>query len=1812
LNAAQSRLHLCDHPIARIPAYSAHCQFRKVHLLRLAARSFDIFTAWFKLYPYREISPDSLRAAKSRGRAGTMRLYKQSRRGQAISEWALAITLIAAVSLVAFALVSGGVGNIFSTITSSIQQPVSSSGPGGPTPTPSPTPSPSPTPIGSPITAPIADNPVLPAGLAAVDNDALTTIGADVIFAAVDTTMSAPQDNYICGWDAVANVALAAYTDPVADTAGCHKTASGVLLGQFVSVGATAYAAFSSDGGSSWAFAPIGADGSLGVVAAHLPAGFTPYADDSSPSTAALVSNGRLFFVSASNDSPDRVDVAQYTTSGTLIGAYAVPDLFGGSTFNANNGVPIGSLASDGSHVWVVTESDSNIYVFASGNSGTVPGADPDGTIDMSAASPSGEITQLDGLYYAHGSLWVTANNGDQSNLLALGQVYQINPGTSAVLGVTDDMGPAATQTGWSDIGSVGATGDTNTFLIQSNWDTWMATFDATTGEVSASGADNGPLGYDGWGAIYGANRGWLLPSINADSKALSIYGGPYTDLTSGPGNPISPAPSNPPVSVSASPAPQAGGDALVTCSGYAGGATVNITMTSSGSVLKVVLATVTADSSGNVSVSVPIPVGTAAGHYIFGCDGLNSHGVVIGGVSPPTSVGDSGLSASVDPVSGYATESVQVCADGFPANDVLSVSFYGTVLSGSDGSLTVGADGSGCQNVAIPADASEGTHYFELTSGADSSRYADAAFTVGAAPCVPNLVSDTFSRVNTGGVYWTPSGDGSFSLGSEEGPCHLAWTSDPQSGYVAGWIENNQGAIGSPGGDWFDGGYGLSPNMTLPIHGQFTIADSGDTQTQYLTLSFNGGSVVATLNWHSLRYNINNNKFSNWIDFTDNGVTTTADVSLSSGRPTAPYTVEFYTDSVGNNINFRVAGAGYHVTAAEPLTAFNSMFVGGTAGDGTDFRIDDLRITGAADPNVAGYLTNSTVSVADSTLTAGNSTAVTVTIRDINGRLVTNDLPGYPVALNATGGTVSALTSNGDGTYSGTFTATTAGSAIIGAQIGNEAIADTTTVTVSAGAADPAASHWAVDSDRGAWTGVNPLTVMPDGNAYATLILQAYDAGGNPVLTGAPVSFAATPFGDIGPVTAVGDGTYTAHLTSTVAGTVTVTALIGGVPISGSPSVASQVVFPDDLVNTTITASRPSGVTSTVTRGDSALITVQLRDTATDQPVTSSQGVVTLALVPAAPCDLSNVSYYNCPNYYALGIPYGSPPQVTAHDNSDGTYTATFNTVPAYGYGGTGDYTIEGYLGGNLLHHGVVMHVVTSAFSAANSKFSLDTANGQADGSTPVTATASLYDRFNDPLAGSAGSSFAINFSISSGPGSFAGNCTSDCPATNNGDGTWSAPLASAHTGTTVVTASVHDSNANTDTALTNGSPQSVTFASVLSDSSWIVTPAAASTLGSGGHVVADGGYSAYTLTLTALDGSDAPMIDDTNISASILGFTRNWNDRADDWPSTGAFFNGDPTSGYAAPSDVNHDGHYTFTVASNAAGTFTIAAFENNLGVFFPSVTLTFDTATSIPAYGLSNSVYSFSPDNNGAVPADGSTAGAVTLTIMNRAGTATINDPGLDVTFSTDLVGSSCYDSPCSGTYHSDGTWTAPITSTSAGEAGIATRIDGHAIAGPGIYPGGLNFVSVFDQYSYWTDAVGDIYQPATNSWTAADGSTPVAAPTCVANNSTDCSLTMHPYDNSGGDISGYANFGVTGWNGTLNNDNSGTWVQGGHAGYYFTSGTEPGYDWTAEHHNGNGPYTETLRSTTAGVATVDALNELPVEGFLPSVKITFTAP
>ncbi len=335
-----------------------------------------------------------------------------------------------------------------------------------------------------------------------------------------------------------------------------------------------------------------------------------------------------------------------------------------------------------------------------------------------------------------------------------------------------------------------------------------------------------------------------------------------------------------------------------------------------------------------------------------------------------------------------------------------------------------------------------------------------------------------------------------------------------------------------------------------------------------------------------------------------------TTGAALSGGGATS--TVNGTAVFAGLSVN--KAGTGYALVATDPtLRAYSQAF--------------DIA-AGAPDAST------SDVAASPTTLAAGGTCQITVTVRDAYG----NPVPSVTVTLEASGA-ASTLTqpaaTGADGTATGSITATLAGARTITGRLpGGIAITTTATVTFIAGPASAAYS-----------TLVASPTSAPDDGTPVSLTATVKDAYGNPI-SGATVTLSSTgtaTFTQPGPTDA--SGVATGSVKSHVLGTQTITAT------SGSTAVATADV--------SFTAAPPSASLSTVAVDQSfvpadgttaANVTVTVRDTA--NRVMSGQTVAlaysgTASIAPAsAATDASGVATF----------------QVTASAVTSGNVTATVN----------------------------------------------------------------------------------------------------------------------------------------------------------------------------------------------------------------------------------------------------------------------------------------------------------------------------------------------------------------------------------------------------------------------------------------------------------------------------------------------------------------------------------------------------------------------
>jgi hypothetical protein len=280
-------------------------------------------------------------------------------------------------------------------------------------------------------------------------------------------------------------------------------------------------------------------------------------------------------------------------------------------------------------------------------------------------------------------------------------------------------------------------------------------------------------------------------------------------------------------------------------------------------------------------------------------------------------------------------------------------------------------------------------------------------------------------------------------------------------------------------------------------------------------------------------------------------------------------------------------------------------------------------------------------VTVAQSSVAVNGTTTVTLTAKDANGtQLATGGLTvafGLGTPTGAADGTFTNLVDHGDGTYTATFTGTTAGNNTITATIGGQPVTSTApgiTVTAAPGPIDP---------------GQSTVTISPASvgiNGTATVTLTAKDANGTPLTTGgATVAFglgSGAGQGDFTNLVDHGDGTYTATFTGTTAGDNTITATINTQPVTTTAPPVT-VIGPADPAQSTVTIN-PSTVPNTTT----ATVTLTAKD-ANGHALTTGGATVD----------------------FAVGAGVGQGTFTNLVDHGDGTYTATFTASVA------GDNTI-------------------------------------------------------------------------------------------------------------------------------------------------------------------------------------------------------------------------------------------------------------------------------------------------------------------------------------------------------------------------------------------------------------------------------------------------------------------------------------------------------------------------------------------------------
>ncbi|HHU4047297.1 TPA: invasin domain 3-containing protein [Enterobacter cloacae] len=776
---------------------------------------------------------------------------------------------------------------------------------------------------------------------------------------------------------------------------------------------------------------------------------------------------------------------------------------------------------------------------------------------------------------------------------------------------------------------------------------------------------------------------------------------------------------------------------------------------------------------------------------------------------------------------------------------------------------------------------------------------------------------------------------------------------------------------------------------------------------------------------------------------------TFSAVVKDANGNPVPNVTVNWETDKGTLSGNSSVTDSkGTTAVTLRHTIAENAQV---SARVGTSGKVNAPLINFTAD-STNPSATKSTLVATPATIVADGTaiSTITLTLKDPNDNAITGQAVAFSSSL--AGITLGNVTDKGDGTYTASLTGITAGTATITAKVGGTALAVTgATVTLTADSNNP--------SPTASTLTATPATIVADGIAASTINLTLKD-GNNNAISGQTVAFSSSLAGsNVGSVKDNNDGTYTAQLTGTKAGTATITTTVSGNTLGVTAATVSLKADSGNLstANSTLTAT-PATI---VADGKAAsTITLTLND-ANNNPV-SGQAVAF--------------------NSSLSGVTIG-----TAKDNGDGTYTALLTGITA------GTASITTTVGGTGL--GVTAATVTLTADSNNPSTTQSTLTASpssivADGTAASTITLTLKDANNNAITGQ-----TVVFNSSLGG-------TSVSSVTDNGDGTYTAQLTGTTAGTTTigttvggntfavaapaVTLTADSGNLSTGKSSLTASPativadgttastvtlnlkdandnavsgQTVSFNSSLSGSligtvqdngDGTYTATLTGTTAGTSNITASIGGTAFAVTaasvaLTAdsnnpstakssLTASPVSIIADGTATSTVTLSLKDAHDNAISGQTVA--FNSSLSGSSVSSVTDNGDGTYTAKLTGITAGTATIAATVggNAFGVTSASVTLTADSNNP----STTRSTLTASPVS---IVADGAEASTVALMLKDANNNAI---SGQTVAFSSSLTGSSV----SSVTDKGDGTYTAQLTGTTSGTATLTVTVGGRA--------------------------------------------------------------------------------------------------------------------------------------------------------------------
>jgi adhesin/invasin len=436
----------------------------------------------------------------------------------------------------------------------------------------------------------------------------------------------------------------------------------------------------------------------------------------------------------------------------------------------------------------------------------------------------------------------------------------------------------------------------------------------------------------------------------------------------------------------------------------------------------------------------------------------------------------------------------------------------------------------------------------------------------------------------------------------------------------------------------------------------------------------------------------------------------------------------------------------------------YSSTFTGSASGTPTNITatIGGTLITSAAPTAqvIPGSLSlsHSIVTLSAASVTSGSTITATLSAKDANGNSLgvggQTVLFSDTVSAGTSTGAFSAVTDNGNGTYTSIFTAQASGTALaIGATIGGAAVTSASpTITVTSGALSLSQSLITVSSAS--------LTA----GASVTITLATKDAYGNSLGAagaGQNVQFARSggvSNGTFSVVTDLGNGNYAGTFTGTTAGTATtLIATIGGSSVSSA--LPTLTVSPGALSysQTLVSVSSP-----TVSSGSTVTLTLTTKDAGGNNLGVGGQTVLFSK---------------------SGGVSNGTISVVT--DNGNGTYSATFTATTS----GTATSILATIGGTSVTSNPPTVTVSAGALSLSQSALTVSSSSVASGSSITLTLTAKDSNGNTLPTGGQ-----TVLFSRSGGSSSGTISSTTD-----NNNGTYTASFTGTTSGSaTTINATV------------------------------------------------------------------------------------------------------------------------------------------------------------------------------------------------------------------------------------------------------------------------------------------------------------------------------------------------------------------------------------------------------------------------------------